>query len=87
MLKLESKICWSVSLSPSWRELSLRSAPLGQGVILGRRVIAFANIFYSLSSAQNSIIEFETQIIIKFNFQSILFLIFLYVKYYALLLR
>jgi hypothetical protein len=28
-------------------------------------------IFYFQSSAQNSVIEFKTQIIIKFNFQSI----------------
>jgi hypothetical protein len=30
-----------------------------------------ANYFYSPSSAQNSIIEFETQIVIKLNFQNI----------------
>jgi hypothetical protein len=35
----------------------------------------------------NSVIEFETQIAIKFNFQSILFVIFLYVMYYASLLQ
>jgi hypothetical protein len=35
------------------------------------------------SLAQNSVIEFETQIIIKFNFESISFVIFLYMMYYA----
>jgi hypothetical protein len=45
------------------------------------------NVFYPLPSAQNSVIEFETQGVIKFNFQSISFVIFLYVMYYALLLQ
>jgi large-conductance mechanosensitive channel len=64
----------------------MRLAPLGQGVILGRRDIASTYVFYSLSSARNSVIDFKTQIVMKFNFQSISFIIFLYVMYYALLL-
>jgi hypothetical protein len=59
------------SLSPSQREPFLTSARLGQGVILNRQVIASANRFYPQSSAQNFVIKFKTQIIIKFNFQSI----------------
>jgi hypothetical protein len=73
-------------LSPSRREPFLRSAPLGQGVVLVHRVIASANMFYSLSSAKNSVIEFETKIVINFNFQSISVVKFLYVMYYTLLL-
>jgi hypothetical protein len=56
------------SLSPFRREPFLRSAPLGKGAIFDGRVIASINIFYSLSSAQNYVIEFKTQIVIKFNF-------------------
>jgi hypothetical protein len=48
----------------------MRSAPLGQGVILVHRDIIFANVFFSLSSAQNSVIEFKTQIVIKFIFRA-----------------
>jgi hypothetical protein len=47
-------------------------------------VITSTNHFYSQSSAHNSITEFETQFIIKFNFQSISFANFLYVVYYEL---
>jgi hypothetical protein len=65
--------CLCVSLSLSRRELFLRSASLGQDVVLDRQVIASANVFYSQSSAQNSVIEFKTQLVIKFNFQSISF--------------
>jgi hypothetical protein len=65
----------------------MRSAPLGQGVILVHQDIAYANIFYSVSSAQNSVIEFQTQIVIKFSFQNISFVHFLYVTYYASLLQ
>jgi hypothetical protein len=60
---------------------------LGQGAAIDRRVFAFANHFYSLSFTQNFIIKFKTQVVIKFNFQSILFVKFLYVMSYALLLR
>jgi hypothetical protein len=59
------------SLSPSRRELFLRSASLGQGAILDRRVIASVNVFHSLTSSQNSVIELKTKFVIKFNFQSI----------------
>jgi hypothetical protein len=31
-------------------------------------VIASANVFYYTSSAQNSVVKFKTQLIIKFNF-------------------
>jgi hypothetical protein len=75
------------SLSPFRHESFLRSASLVQDVILDREVIVFINVFYSLSSAQNSVIEFETYFVINFNFQSISFVIFLYVMYYTLLLR
>jgi hypothetical protein len=60
-----------LSLSPSRREPFLRSAYLGSGVVLDRRVITSVNCFYSQSSDFNSIIEFETQFVIQFNFQSI----------------
>jgi hypothetical protein len=79
--------CRCASLSSSRHEPCLRSASLGQGVILNQQVITFTNIFYSLSFAQNSVSKFEIQSVIKFNFQSILFVIFLYVMYYASLLR
>jgi hypothetical protein len=55
-------------LSPSQREPFLRSASVGQDILLIRRVIAFTNRFYSQSSAQNSITEFKTQIVIMLNF-------------------
>jgi hypothetical protein len=58
-----------------------------QDVILDREVIVSVNVFYSPSSAQNSVIEFKTHFVINFNFQSISFVIFLYVMYYTLLLR
>jgi hypothetical protein len=58
------QVCFS--LSPSRRELFLRSAPLVQGVVLDQLVITSSNVFYSLSSAQNSVIEFK--IVIRFNF-------------------
>jgi hypothetical protein len=48
------------SLSPSLCELILRSASLGQDVVLVRGVIASANVSYSQSFAQNSVIEFKT---------------------------
>jgi hypothetical protein len=56
------------SLCPSQCEPFLRLAPLGRGVTLVHRDITSTNVFYSLSSAQNSVINFETQIVIKFNF-------------------
>jgi hypothetical protein len=56
------------SLSPPQRELFLWSAHPGQGVVLDRRVIASANVFYYTSSAQNSVVKFKTQLVIKFNF-------------------
>jgi hypothetical protein len=50
----------------------LRSASLGQGAILDRRMFPLPQkYFHPLSSAQNSVIEFKTQIVIKFNLQSI----------------
>jgi hypothetical protein len=60
--------CRCVSLSPSWCEPFLRSTPLGQDVILVHRDIVSAKHFYSLSFAQNSVINFESQIVIKFTF-------------------
>jgi hypothetical protein len=60
------------SLSPYRCEPFLKSAFLGQGVILDRRVSSLSkNVFYSLSSAQNSVIEFKTKFVIKINFKSI----------------
>jgi hypothetical protein len=57
------------SLSPYQREPFLRSACLGQGAILDRQMFSLPQkCFYSLPSAQNSIIEFETKFVIKFNF-------------------
>jgi hypothetical protein len=41
-----------VSLSPSLLESFLRSASLGQDVVLVRRLIASVNYFYFQSSAQ-----------------------------------
>jgi hypothetical protein len=35
------------------------SISLGQDAVLDRRVIISANVFYSLSSTQNFVIEFE----------------------------
>jgi hypothetical protein len=55
-------------LSPFRRKPFLRMSPLGQGAALDHRVITFACCFDSLSSTQNSVIEFKTQIVIKFNF-------------------
>jgi hypothetical protein len=75
------------SLSPSRRVPFLRLASLGQGVILDQRVIASTNLFYSQSYTQISVIKFESQFVIKFNFQSILFIYFLYEIYYTLLLQ
>jgi hypothetical protein len=61
-----------LSLSPFQREPFLRSVSLVQGVIPdSSSVPVSAKYFYSLSSTQNSVIELKTQIIIKFNFQSI----------------
>jgi hypothetical protein len=37
--------CRCVSLPPFWYEPFMRSAPLGQGVILNRRVVVSTNIF------------------------------------------
>jgi hypothetical protein len=66
------KLFYRCALSPFWCEPFLRSASLGQGVILNRQVfLLLQNLFYSLSFPQNSVIKFETQIEIKFNFQSI----------------
>jgi hypothetical protein len=48
------------SLSPSWREPFLRSTSLGQVAALDRRVSSSAKCFHSLSSVQNSVIEFKT---------------------------
>jgi hypothetical protein len=62
------------SLSPYPCEPFLRSASLGQGAVLDRRVFPLLQkCFYSLPSTQNTIIEFETKFVIKFNFQSILY--------------
>jgi hypothetical protein len=61
-----------LSLSPFRHEPFLRSASQGQGAVLDRRVFPLPQkCFYSLASTQNSVFEFKTQIIIKFNFQSI----------------
>jgi hypothetical protein len=59
----------ALSLSPFRREPFLRSASLGQGVVTDTSSVpASAKCFYPLSSTQNSIIEFETQFVIKLNF-------------------
>jgi hypothetical protein len=60
------------SPSPSRHELFLSSISLGHGSVLDQ-VITSANAFYSPSSAQNSVTEFETQNVIKFYSQSILY--------------
>jgi hypothetical protein len=49
-----------LSLSSFWREPFLRSASLGQGVVLDRGVFASTKIYFILSSDSNSVIEFET---------------------------
>jgi hypothetical protein len=59
------------SLSPSRREAFLRSASLGQGVILDRRVFFILQIVLFSILRSNSIIEFKTLVVKKFNFQSI----------------
>jgi hypothetical protein len=57
------------SFSPSRREPFLRSAPLGQGAVLDRWVIASTKMYFILYlSAENTVIEFKTQFVIKFNF-------------------
>jgi hypothetical protein len=61
MLCLDVVLQVCFSLSPSWREPFLRSAPLVQGVVLDQLVIASTNVFYSLAFTQNSVIEFKTQ--------------------------
>jgi hypothetical protein len=61
-------------LSPFRREPFLKLISLGQGAILDHlKCSTSINAFYCLSSAQNSIIQFKTPIVIKFNFQSISF--------------
>jgi hypothetical protein len=49
-------------LSLSRCEPFLRSASVGQGAVIDRRVFASVNVLYSLSSAKNSATEFKTQI-------------------------
>jgi hypothetical protein len=75
MIRLRPDIVLGVcSLSPYPCEPFLRSASLGQGAVLDRRVFLLPQkYFYSLPSTQNSIIEFKTKFVIKFNFQSILY--------------
>jgi hypothetical protein len=51
----------------------MRSVSLGQGAVLDQKCFAFTNVFYSLSFAQKSVIEFKIQIVINFNFQCISF--------------
>jgi hypothetical protein len=54
---------------PLQREPFLRSASLGQGVVLNHRVSSFPqNVFILNLLLKNSAIEFETQIIIELNF-------------------
>jgi hypothetical protein len=72
--------------SPSQRESFLRSASLVQGVVLNHRVFSLPQIILVLYLPLKLVIKFETQSVIKFNFQSISFVIFLYVMYYTLLL-
>jgi hypothetical protein len=61
------------------------SASLGQDAVLDRRVSSLPQKMYFILSSVAT--EFETEIVIKFNFQSISFVIFLYVMYYASLLQ
>jgi hypothetical protein len=61
------------SLSPSRCEPFLKSASLGQGVILDRRVFSISQIIFILYLPLKLCNRFETKIIIKFNFQRILF--------------
>jgi hypothetical protein len=75
------------SLSPYWRELFLRSTPLGQGVILDRQVSSLLqNVLFSIfrlklgNRIQNSNCN-------KVKFSEHFFIIFLYVMYYASLFR
>jgi hypothetical protein len=55
-------------ISPYQCEPFLRSASLGQGVVLNHRVFLLPQMSLFLSSVQNFVIEFETQVVIKFNF-------------------
>jgi hypothetical protein len=48
------------ALSPFRREPFLRLASLGQGVVLDRGVFASTKMYFILSSASNSVLEFET---------------------------
>jgi hypothetical protein len=64
--------CRCASLSPSRCEPFLRSASLGQGAILDHQVFRFRKSFLFSIFRSNSVIEFETKIVIKLTFRAFL---------------
>jgi hypothetical protein len=87
MLKLESK---DSLLARVWHGIEpfLRSTSLGQGAVLDHWVFSCPEIIFLFSNFRsNSVIEFETKIIISLTFRAFHMFKFLYVMYYASLLQ